>query len=112
MLLDLNLIFKNMDFFKIISNVIPDASPLAIGFIALGILVFKIRYETKKDIKLIEKEIMGFMKEVNESIKEERKLMYTMTNTLDKEIHDVIQKIGECVGELRGRKETEKCGKG
>jgi uncharacterized protein YoxC len=95
-----------------LEKLLPGFSSIAIGFIVLVIFVLKINYETKKDIKIMENEIMGFMKEVSESIKEERKLMYTMTNSLDREIHDVIQKIGECVGELRGRKETEKCGKG
>ena len=97
-----------MDIIKIIHEVMPGVNPLAVGYIILCFVIFKMRYETKKDIKIMEKEIIGFMKEVNESIKEERKLNYQVIYGLDKEIHNVLKQLGECVGELRGKKEIDK----
>ena len=97
-----------MDFVKIIHDILPGVDSLVVGYIVLSFIVFKLRSETKKDIKMMEKKIIGFMQEVSESIKEERKLNYQAMNSLDKEIHNVLRDLGKCIGELRGKKEKHK----
>ena len=105
-----------MDIFQIIFEQLKGFDPLVSGFIVVVVIVFLLRYETKKDVKMmkevIEKQekntndtILGFMQEVNDSIKEERKMNYKMMHSIDKEIHDVLKQLGECIGELRGKKE-------
>ena len=44
------------------------------------------------------------MKEVNESIKDERKLTYSINNSIDREIKNILKDLHECIGELRGKK--------
>lgn len=48
------------------------------------------------------------MKEVSDNIKEERKFIYDIANSLDREMHGLIIKIGKCLGELKNLHKGEK----
>jgi MinD-like ATPase involved in chromosome partitioning or flagellar assembly len=114
-----------MDIFTLIAKQLAGINTLGASFILLCFVVIINKIKTKNEIEKtdmkvengIEKNettIVNFMKEVNESIKEERKFVYKLLDNTNKKIDNIddqikehIRIIGELVGELRGKNESK-----